>query len=1036
MPPRANRRTTRFTSREPEQPPAQESSNPLVRPHLPALQGTPSTRRQYTYGSAAEPPPKVGAGLQRMDLGSAVNQALANNFDDEDDFVRAARPRPAPAKADDEASSRDNTSGPATNAVQQLATGRDDDSSRSFGLESDYYEDATIGSVPPLITGAERRPSASNHNPRAHRGTSIQRSPQQSRLREQLNPVEQPSRFRDTQQTTLSTARQARQQPREVDEEEPERGTAPATRSRTTANTPAPSRTRQSQIRRPKPAVVEVSSEGDDSEDESSSEGDIENKRQAARNARKEPKAGQSSTRTAINPLRQPSSQGQPQDAVPKRRGQGGRAQQGLFASADRFDSESSPFTRARQIPDDPQERDRAIQQQIQDAEDQAARERAEREQATPIRRLQQWCLQQIAWLSTVWPFNAIWPRRGNDDFDDFDDDQYNNGGPTDWWRLLNPMTYVEALIWLVDNIMDRFVNLVDGLSGIQVRGSWVETAVWSVLIGGISILIGVFMVSALGTLQPSLPSGPNFGSGGIRLPSPAGLFHGVGDRMPSFSMPSWSPWSRGEDEEDPFAEIDLTDDLKRKLKKIKAIVNDQKVSLKNLEAQLPHFIRMEMVNGKPSIPQEFWHALQDFLKESGGFLNMEKKRNGNYEISTEKQWKAIVSRLNSDKEFASKLGKDVESGIKDKLPVFWDTWFKNNNKVLDPLIEKAMAKTKSAGSRAGFDKKIADLINEQLGKQNQTAVPRSEFIKHIADEMASHKTAIQAELKDLKSEMMDHIKESIRTAQLMAPKGTSDAEMRKLIREIVLQTISDGSLGAAAKTKIHEDWNKRLKHQINFFAVGAGATIDHTLSTNVWNPWNKDVATEEASRLGLRGSNPLPPIAALLPWQDQGDCFCSDHAIDDTGRYHGARISVQLGYMVVPTDVVIEHINQNATTDPTARPRHIEIFARFEDNKEREEVFAVTDHWFREDIPGRNVSVPLSDQFVKISDFEYVGNELNDGVHVQHINDRFSNLGIGTDQIVIRAMSNYGAVDHTCFYRVRLFGNVVEEEIQKPTDR
>ncbi|KAF9776665.1 hypothetical protein IL306_005132 [Fusarium sp. DS 682] len=1033
MPPRANRRNTRFTSREPEQPPAQESLNSLVRPHLPALQGTPSTRRQYTYGSAAEPPPKVGAGLQRMDLGSAVNQALANNFDDEEEFVRPARPRPAPARADNEAPSRDTTA-----AVQQLATGRDDDSSRSFGLESDYYEDATIGSVPPLIAGAERRPAASNQNSRAQRGTSIQRSPQQSRLREQLNPAAQPSRPRDTQQTSLSTSRQARQQSHEEDEAEPERRTAPATRSRTTANTPAPSKTRQSQIQHPKPAAVEESSEEDDSDDRSSSEGDIENERQAARNAKKAPTAGSTSTRTAINPLRQPPSQGQTQDAIPKRRGQGRSGDQGIFSGANKFGSRSSPFTRARQIPDDPQERDRAIQQEIQDAEDQIAREQAEREQAPRIEVWRQWYRQQIAWLSTVWPFNVIWPRRENDDFGDFDDDQYNNGGPTDWWRLLNPMTYLEALIWLVDRIMDRFVNLVDGLSGIQVRGSWVEMVVWTFLISSVPLLFGGFFFSTLGALQPSLPGFPNFGSGGIHLPNPAGFFHGIGDRMPSFSLPSWS---RGDDEDDFFAgfdidKIDLSDEVKRRLKKLKTTVNDQKESLENLRSELPRFITMEMVNGKPSIPREFWHALQDFLKENGSFLNMEKKRNGNYEISTEKQWKAIVTRLNKDKEFASKLGKDVESGIKEKLPAFWDTWFKNNNKVLDPLIEKAMAKTKSAGSGAGFDKKIADLINEQLSKQNQTAVPRNEFIKHIADEMASHKTAIQAELKDLKSEMMDHIKESIRTAQLMAPKGTSDAEMRKLIREIVLQTISDGSLGAAAKTKIHEDWNKRLKHQVNFFAIGAGATIDSVLSTNPWDPWKKGVATEEALRLGITGTDPLPAIAALLPWQDQGDCFCSDHAIDGSGRYHGARISVHLGYMVVPTDIVIEHINQNATTDPTARPRHIEVFARFEDKKERDQVFAETEHWFREDISGRNVSVPLSDQFVKISEFEYVGNELNDGVHVQHINDRFSNLGIGTDQIVVRAMSNYGAVDHTCFYRVRLFGNVVEEEVQKPTGK
>lgn len=107
MPPRVSRRTTRLSSREPEQQSTNEPQNALVRPHLPALQGTPSTRRQYTYGSAAEPPPKVGAGLQRMDLGSAVNQALANDIEDEEEFVRPAKPRAASATADDAGPSRD-----------------------------------------------------------------------------------------------------------------------------------------------------------------------------------------------------------------------------------------------------------------------------------------------------------------------------------------------------------------------------------------------------------------------------------------------------------------------------------------------------------------------------------------------------------------------------------------------------------------------------------------------------------------------------------------------------------------------------------------------------------------------------------------------------------------------------------------------------------------------------------------------------------------------------------------------------------------
>lgn len=105
MPPRAAAgRRPRFASREPEQTSTHESSNALIRPQLPPLQGTPSSRRQYTYGSGVEPPPRVSAGFQRMDISTAVNQALSKR-DDTDVFVRP--PKPRAATVEDEETSRD-----------------------------------------------------------------------------------------------------------------------------------------------------------------------------------------------------------------------------------------------------------------------------------------------------------------------------------------------------------------------------------------------------------------------------------------------------------------------------------------------------------------------------------------------------------------------------------------------------------------------------------------------------------------------------------------------------------------------------------------------------------------------------------------------------------------------------------------------------------------------------------------------------------------------------------------------------------------
>ena len=59
----------------------------LARPDLPKLKGTPSSRRQYTYGSGEEPLPlRAGIKLhhdQQLDLGNAVGSVLQRQVDED-----------------------------------------------------------------------------------------------------------------------------------------------------------------------------------------------------------------------------------------------------------------------------------------------------------------------------------------------------------------------------------------------------------------------------------------------------------------------------------------------------------------------------------------------------------------------------------------------------------------------------------------------------------------------------------------------------------------------------------------------------------------------------------------------------------------------------------------------------------------------------------------------------------------------------------------------------------------------------------------
>ncbi|KAL6912895.1 hypothetical protein FSST1_010655 [Fusarium sambucinum] len=1059
MPPRPARQSTRYTSREPEE----ATSGPqisLVKPKLPALKGTPSSRRQYTYGSGVEPPPRLGAGLQQMTLKNAVSQALKKHPGEDEEFVRPPIPEPTPkpatklvpkpaakpaaAKADRGKTSKDNAARQATTttATGHLAVGRDDDSSRSFGLESDYYDNATIvpaPSKPPVAIAKQQSAPKTSLGPEEEESSDDELLPPRNekeprssvRLIENFDEV-------DARQTRShsSRSRSQRSSTKSTENLEPQKDAADTARQ--SSSQPSRSRGQQKTSTRPTESL-ETQNDAPVAPRQNDSQSSRSQGQKKASTRPNESRATQQVSEPSIWAKQKPF----PGTGTGLETGTGAtlndrrpNGSKSLFGPA--TTSGSDALKRAQQLPDDPQQRDWQIQREISAAERENIRihDMVRQMEASP------WYFEWVRFKGWVrfflWP--PYWFRRGDrEPFDfNFEDHVVNSdGAPTDWTRVFSPMTYLLVLKRWFDKTMDRFFNVFDRLCGIQVgqvHRSFPVRLVWALALS----CVALFLLTSSGALR-HVPNFPDIGSLKPTMDWPSTEGFSVGKMIPSVSwpslpsMPSWPSWSRDDDDfsfPDPFARDDVVipDDYKKALDALKDQAKVQKKALKRLETILPRIVHMDLVNGRPSIKPEFWHALQDHLKESGSFLNLDKK-SGNFEISSEKQWKAIVSRLGKDNNFQGKLDGIVGNSIQDKLPNFWDTWFRNNNDVLEPLVEKAMAKKQTAGSGAAFDQKLAKIVGEELRKQNETAFSRDEFMAHLKGDLTKHKSEVEAEFNRLKAYMNDHIKESIRTAKMMAPKAMSDDEMKKLIRKIIYQTLTDGSLEAVAKSKIHAHWNSNLKYQVNFFGVGAGATIETKFTAPVWEPYKDKAQVKKARALGLTGVRPRPAIDALSPWQEEGERWCGSHTEDTDGRSHGVGLSVHMGHEVVPENIVVEHIHPNATMDPGARPRHIEVFARFEVKEEQELVRDYSSNKFPDHINGWDFNPsPLPDSFVKITQFEYQGDELNEGVHVHHINDEFANLRIPTDHVIVRALSNYGAPDHTCFYRVRLFGNQVDE--------
>lgn len=130
MPPRASvRRSTRISSREPESRPPGESPGSLQKLQLPALHGTPSSRRLYSYGSGVEPPQRPGHGLQKgqlRDIGNAVQNALTRHqkeTEDEEPVTRPSRSNGRAAADEDDADELANDNDAASRRTQRPRIG-------------------------------------------------------------------------------------------------------------------------------------------------------------------------------------------------------------------------------------------------------------------------------------------------------------------------------------------------------------------------------------------------------------------------------------------------------------------------------------------------------------------------------------------------------------------------------------------------------------------------------------------------------------------------------------------------------------------------------------------------------------------------------------------------------------------------------------------------------------------------------------------------------------------------------------------------
>lgn len=251
---------------------------------------------------------------------------------------------------------------------------------------------------------------------------------------------------------------------------------------------------------------------------------------------------------------------------------------------------------------------------------------------------------------------------------------------------------------------------------------------------------------------------------------------------------------------------------------------------------------------------------------------------------------------------------------------------------------------------------------------------------------------------------------------------------------------------------------------KINFLSPALGAIVEprNCTPTAGRKPSRPERFVGWVAKLARAESNsargPLPPVAALTPWEDVGDCWCT------TPRNGVAQLAVLLNYDIVPEEVVVEHIPTGATPNPGVAPQTIEMWARFRivpldvesssgslpwSSKKRRSIEpppARENGLGGYNIPGETTlhdvlmnslrrSHPHEDESAYSDDpnlglnFYRVGKMKYD-IHKENHVQRFSLNTvvdvptIRADKVVFRITSNWGA-NQTCIYRLRLHGHV-----------
>jgi hypothetical protein len=397
-----------------------------------------------------------------------------------------------------------------------------------------------------------------------------------------------------------------------------------------------------------------------------------------------------------------------------------------------------------------------------------------------------------------------------------------------------------------------------------------------------------------------------------------------------------------------------------------------QPAAIKRLEQLLPNFIVSKKdKNGVVQIPDDFWRALKA----------------------------KITSEI-------AVPGSDLLDN--ESILDAWDAFLRINN-----------------GRNKGMNWQIVNdpVSNEELikGIHRGFLLAKPDIIRLIRDQWEEMESSLTSNLTKTVTQKLRQALPQNPHQQAVGFTKEQVKEIKAVSKQMFHQLLPAAQLEALAQAQIDRNTGRALL-RLNHFSAGVGAVVNPIVTSPTYQFSKERANWLVRTALYVTGNalpSPHPPAKALTKWDEAGECWCSPAK----GSGSGVQLGVLLENDIYPDEVVIEHIPKTATLDPGSTPQQMELFAQITaSDDDRYRLHKVSNILF----PDAEAEHDLDHTWVRIGTWTY---NIDSPNHVQNfpVQLTLNSEDISTRQLVVRAANNWGAQGHTCFYRVRVHGDVAK---------